>query len=602
MSLVIEIWRVLTARQKRAVLAAQVMSVLMAFSTVGGIAAIAPFFAVLADSRLIDHNPVLRWLYDHGGFTDRRAFSVALGLGFIAVIFTASLINLCGLMLMNRLALAIGNELQSTLFAEYLGRPYLFHARSSSTALYNNIVYETARLTNGILTGLFTVVTNLVTSALIIFTVLLLNPTLSIAMIAFLAGGYALIYIVVRNRLLKLGQAQSRAATRQARAVGEAFGAIREVTLAGAQAFFRTSFDSSSKELARSIAHSHGVGQSPRHVMECVAVAGMVVIALFLSGRNQGAGPWLARLSFVAFAAYRLLPTLQQAFAAIVKIRADRAGFALIAPDLRQARAAARTVAQGRLVGNDPRWLGRPAREIRLCNVSFRYSQQRPWALDGISLSIAARTAVGIVGANGSGKTTLIELLAGLLPPTTGHMEVDGMVVDHTNQPAWQGRIAYVPQSIFLLDGSIAENIAFGVAREAIDPRRLEEAARLAQLDELVGQLPGGYDHQVGERGVRFSGGQRQRIAIARALYRDASVLLLDEATSALDGLIEEELIATLGKLRGRYTMILIAHRLSTVRMCDVIFELASGRIVASGAYEEVMKQSDAVRRMAAVD
>ena len=180
-------------------------------------------------------------------------------------------------------------------------------------------------------------------------------------------------------------------------------------------------------------------------------------------------------------------------------------------------------------------------------------------------------------------------------------MEVDGSALDETNRAAWQSQIAYVPQSIFLLDSSIAQNIALGIPAADIDRRRLSEAVRLAQLDDLIRTLPGGYEHRVGERGVQLSGGQRQRIGIARALYREASVLLLDEATNALDGLTEQELMATLGRLRGRYTTILIAHRMSTVRSCDVIFELENGKVIGSGTYDGLLKSSEAFRRMTGV-
>jgi ABC-type bacteriocin/lantibiotic exporter with double-glycine peptidase domain len=218
-----------------------------------------------------------------------------------------------------------------------------------------------------------------------------------------------------------------------------------------------------------------------------------------------------------------------------------------------------------------------------------------------VSLRIPARAAVGIVGANGAGKTTLLDLIAGLLTPAAGEVEIDGCVLDDDNRAAWQTCIAYVPQHIFLSDSSIAQNIAFGVAADAIDRPRLLEAARLAQLDEFVMTLPHGYEQQVGDRGVAVSGGQRQRIGIARALYRKASVLLLDEATSSLDGLTEHELMITLRRLRGRYTVVLIAHGMSAVRACDVIFHLEQGQIVGSGTYEGLLQSSAVFRHMAGV-
>lgn len=592
-----ELWCMLTPGQRRWVLAAQLLSILMAFSTVSGIAAITPFFAVLGQPELVDHNTLLHWIYAHGGFASKRGFVVALGITFIAVMLAANLINVLGSLAMSRLALRIGTELQSTLFGEYLARPYSFHVRANGTLLFNNVLYETARVANGILRNAFMLVTNLATASCIILSILLLNPMIAFAIVVGLAGGYALIYFVLRNRLLQLGQAQSRAGVEQAQILQESLGAIKEIIVLQAQNFFRGRFDRASRSFSLAAAQAQVVSENPRYLMECIAAAGLVGLALVLSGREDGVGPWLGQLTFLAFAAYRLLPTLQQAFAASVNIRAGRAGLALIAPDLRRARTAAHTVASGSSQA-DSSWQVRPQLEIRLEDVSFRYAPDQPWALMGVCLRIPAGAAVGIVGVNGSGKTTLVDVIVGLLAPSEGRVEVDGRTLDEANRAAWQSRIAYVPQHMFLLDTTIAQNIALGIPVADIDRPRLLEAIRLAQLDELIATLPAGYDHRVGERGIRLSGGQRQRIGIARALYRKATVLVFDEATNALDGLTEQELMATLGRLRGRYTTILIAHRMTSVRSCDLIFELESGKIAGSGTYDALVKTSSVLRRM----
>jgi ATP-binding cassette, subfamily B, bacterial PglK len=595
MSLVSDIWSVLTPRQRKWVLGAQVLSIVMAFSTVTGIASIAPFFSVLGNPRLIDQTGPLHWLYQHG-FSSTRSFTVALGLAFMGLVLFANLINVIGSFVMIRLALWIGTDLQSILFDEYLHRPYIFHARTPSARLFNNIIHETTRATIQILQNAFSLITNIVTALFIIVSVMLLNPLVAAAMIFALAGGYVLIYLAVRNRLLQAGQTQSQLFIELTRLVNESLGAIKEILVLRTQNFFQSSFARSSREFARAAAHTQLIGQSPRYVMECVAVVGLVGVALLVDSRELGIGPWLGQLTFLGFAAYRLLPTLQQAFAAIVKIRADRPGFTSIAPDLRLARAR-----QCDVFAADTSWQVRPRREIRLEEVSFRYEPERPPAVDGVSLSIPVRAAIGLVGANGSGKTTLVDLIAGLLVPGTGRIEVDGIALDDENRTAWQTRIAYVPQNIFLLDTSIAENVALGISGAAIDRERLLAAAQLAQLDEFVATLPGGYGHRVGERGVSLSGGQRQRIGIARALYANASVLILDEATNALDGLTEQEMMATIGRLRGRYTIIVIAHRLSTVRACDVILEIDRGKIKGSGTLEGLLRNSETFRRLADV-
>jgi len=592
MSLAAEIWHMLTARQRRSVAAMQGVSLLMALSTASGIASIAPFFAVLGEPALIEHNAWLHWLYVAAGFSSPLRFTFALGAGFAGVVALSNLVSVIGALAMNRLALRIGNELQTTLFEEYLARPYAFHARSSSTVLLNNVIYETTRITHGILENAFVLITQLVTAALIVGSIVMVNVAVALAMVAALAGGYLAIYLSVRNRLLLRGATQSVLANEQAQIVRESFGAIREVIILQVRDFFCRRFERASREFLGAAASTQLVGQSSRNLMECVAAAGLVALALLLAARAGGLGPSLGPLTFLAFAAYRLLPTLQQLFAAVVRIRADRAALAVIGPDLQRARAAG---ARNRH-RPDTAWGERPQHEIRLEGVSYRYAPNRDWALRGVSLRICARTTVGIVGANGSGKSTLADLIAGLLTPTAGRIEVDGCALDDDRRAAWQRCIAYVPQNVFLLDASIAENVALGAAA-GVDRSRLLEAAQLAQLDEVVRTLPNGYAERIGERGIALSGGQRQRIGIARALYRKASLLLLDEATSAVDGLTEEELVATLAALRARHTIVLIAHRIETLRACDWIFELEQGRLAGGGSYDALLKGPAAPRR-----
>jgi ABC-type multidrug transport system fused ATPase/permease subunit len=598
MSLIASLWQILTSAQRRRVLVAQIVSVAMAFSTVTGIAAIAPFFAVLGEPLLIDRNALLHWLYLQGGFSDKHAFIIALGLAFIAVTLLANLINVWGTVATNRLALRIGRELQLTLFQEYLSRSYLFHANTNSAALFNKVIYETTRVASGVLQNGLLLVTNLITALLIIVSVLVINPAISMAMLLALAGGYAVIYLAVRGQLLRVGQAHSLAWSERARIVSESFAAIREFLLLSDRRLFDMVFVRSSREVVDSIAKIHLIGQVPKHVMECIAVAALVGLALAPGAGATGRGAWLGHLTFIAFAAYRLLPTLQQIFACAVRIRADSAALAAIAPDLQRARSRKRLTPTREAILRDSGWNERPREHIAIKNASFAYSPAGPLALHCINMDIRSLSTVALVGVNGSGKTTLMDCIAGLLEPTSGELQIDGVTLDETNRAAWQAQIAYVPQTVFLLDASIAENIAFGTPFDSIDKSRLAQAAKSAQLDEFIAALPGGFGHRVGERGVKLSGGQRQRIGIARALYKQAPVILLDEAMSAVDGLTEAELVATLEGLRGRCTIILIAHRMSTVRWCDMIYQLEDGRITNSGTYTELAKKSERFRRI----
>jgi HlyD family secretion protein len=571
-SLAIDLWKVLTPRQRLKVLGAQTLALFMAGSTVLGIASIAPFFSVLGNPSLVDGSRLLHTLYGCG-FSSPRAFTLALGLGFMGLVLLANVVNLLGSFVMIRLAFVIGTDLQALLYGEYLSRPYTFHARTQSAVVFNNVMHETTRATNHILQNVFALVTSLVTGAFIIASVLVVNPAIGAVTIVALAGGYGLFYLAARDALIRGGEVESKFFVEQTKIVNESLGAIREILLLKIQGFFRGHFERASRAVAAAAARAQIVGQCPKYVMEGVAVIGLVTLALWLE-RADGIGPWLGRLTFLAFAAYRLLPTLQQAFLALVRIRADAPGFAVIAPDLILARTKAPLPMPA-----EAGWRGRPQTEIRLNAVSYRYDERRPHALSKVSLSIPAGACVGLIGANGSGKTTLVDLIAGLLVPDSGRVEIDGVALDDSNRAAWQTRIAYVPQNIFLLDATLKENITLAAGGGPIDLERLASAIKLAELQGVANALPLGLDHPLGERGGRLSGGQRQRIGIARALYRDASVLLLDEATNALDGLTEQELLSTIAALRGRYTIILIAHSLSTVRSCDVIFELDRGRL-----------------------
>jgi ATP-binding cassette, subfamily B, bacterial PglK len=578
---VFDIWRLLGAAQRRWVLIAQLASLLMASSTVVGIAAVSPFFAVLAEPRLIAQSPILMRLYGDCGFRSDRGFIVALGIGFAVMVVFTNLVNWAGSYAMQRVALRVGDDMRTLLFGTYLHRNVVYHAGIHSATLCNNVAYETERSIVTTLESTFVLVTSLVTTGLIVLSVLLINAPAAVAILSALLGGYCCVYLAVRKRIFRAGHLASMLAAARMKLILESFGAIKEVTVLRKQAFFQRRFEQSSRRLSRLTAYLDVLTQSPKYVMESIAVGGLVGIALVLS-EPSGPGRWLAQLTFLAFAVYRLLPALQQAFASIVRIRTAGASFAVIAADLLQGRTERRECSAGlELPGEAPR------RSIELSNVSFRYEGSSRPALDAVSLTIVPGTIVGFIGSNGSGKTTAADILAGLIVPDSGHVLVDGVPLDDTTRRAWQSRIAYVPQSTFLLDLTIAENIALGIEPGQIDQARLRSAAHLAKLDDVVNLLPGRYSQVIGERGVRLSGGQRQRLGIARALYSNAPILIMDEATSALDGSAEEDIMAAIERLRGVRTIILIAHRRNTWRRCDVIVELHQGKVTRSGARQE---------------
>jgi ABC-type multidrug transport system fused ATPase/permease subunit len=576
LKVLLAIWRLLDRRRQRRLVAMQVLSVLMALCTVGGMAAVLPFFTVLAEPRAIAAHPALRSLYEHVHFADESQFVIALGIVFAAGVVLSNLVNLIGSLTINRFAFQVGDTLHSALFDEYLHRGFAFHSKTNGATLASNVLYETGRVAGGILRHALILVTSLVTVVCIVGSIVLLNPLVALLALVGLGGSYGAVYAIARGRLRRNGETESEDFAERTRIVSESFGAIKELIVLRAQPLFVARLARCCRSISKTIVSNLAIAQTPRYVLECATACVLVGVALYSHVGGESIGPLIADLSFIGLAVYRLLPALQQVFLAIVRIRSDTPAFERIAADLTLAQVRARLPVQAE-IGES--WHGRPHREISLKGVSFSHSTCRTQAITNVTLRIPAGAIVGFIGANGSGKTTLIDLLSGLLTPRSGCVEIDGIALDDGNCGAWQSTIAYVPQSVFLCDCTVAENIALGVPAAQINRERLLRVARLARLEQCVADLPLGFDEKLGERGARLSGGQRQRLGIARALYRDASVLIMDEATSSLDAAAESDITDMLAAQRQGRTIILVAHRMSALRHCDVVYELANGRI-----------------------
>jgi ABC-type multidrug transport system fused ATPase/permease subunit len=422
-----------------------------------------------------------------------------------------------------------------------------------------------------------------------------MEPVIALTAVVLFGGSYVLVYLVTRRVLARIGEVIIQSNDARFKSVHEVMTSIKDVKILGVERPFLERFCEPTRRMAVVQAQGAVISEAPRYLLEAMALGAMLVLILYLLFSGSGTlVDILPTLGIFAFAGMRLFPALQTIYRELGKLRVSKPAVDELYADMMETRAAApgQPAAAGRRLKLGDR--------LELDAVAFAYPTASRTALAGLDLEVPARSTLGIVGGTGAGKTTLVDLILGLLWPDRGEIRVDGVTVTRENLRAWQDNVGYVPQQISLIDDSVAANIAFGVPPEAVDMAAVERAARIAELHDFVtAELPQGYGTRVGDRGIRLSGGQRQRIGIARALYRDPDVLILDEATSALDNLTERAVMDAVHNLGHAKTIVMIAHRLSTVRDCDTIFMLEGGRVIASGSYDALLETNRQFRALA---
>ncbi len=559
------------------------------------VASILPLLTVLADPGLIESNDYLAAAYRFSQVESAQQFQLYLAvIAFVMVVF--------GLLLKTATAYAITRysamreySISSRILQGYLHQPYEWYLTHHTAKLSRSILADVGGLVGQTLLPLLKLIAS---ATLVLFLVLMLflaEPLVATVVACVLSVAYLGIYMSIRNYLALLGKRRLEANAERFRVTQEALEGIKYVKLRSIEDIYVGRFSIPARLMARINARTQVLRDVPRHILEIIAFGGMLAFIMFnLVGENRGLAQMIPTLGLVAFAGMRLLPALQIVFSMLASLRASM-------PIVKSIADALRDVERRNPEGRDPAPSPLPLKaDLRIEGLEYGYPNAEQAALSGLDMHIPAHTTVGIVGGTGAGKTTAIDLMLGLLDPTGGRIVVDGVEITAKNRRNWQRSLGYVPQTIFLTADSVAANIAFGVAPDEIDMDRITAAAKAAALhDFILSDLPEGYDTPLGERGVRLSGGQRQRIGIARALYFDPEVLIFDEATSALDNITEREVMAAIDNLSGEKTIIMIAHRLTTVKNCDQIFLLEHGRVSASGAFDELARQSDTFREMA---
>lgn len=601
----LSVWRrgisLLDSRERRMAWLVLGIVILSAISAAVMVGSIMPFLTVLSDPSRIESVAQLNWAYERFGFSSQYRFIVALGLVTITMIGVANAMQMLRVYAVSRFTMLRVHSISHRLLARCLHQPYEFFLTAHSSDISSRILQESTQAVQYFLRPAAEVISAVITLAMVFAVVIWVDPLIALLAIAFLSAVFALAIVLSSRRLTVMGQDRNVANKARFRVAAEALTGIKDIKLLDSERVFLSRYDRHSLKMAHSNVGKNVMTQLPPYVIQTLVFSGVILICLLMldSGAadpTKVMADLVPTLGIVALASQRAMPELSRLFSNI--------GL------LRYGRAAVDAVHDGLCAGTDdsagPQTDETPLRlrsELVLDGICYRYPDAELVGLEAITLRIRAGERIGIVGSSGAGKTTLADILLGLLRPEAGEIRVDGISITPDRLPAWRRTVGYVPQEIYLIDASVAENIAFGVAPGKIDRARVEQAARLAQLDDFVcKELPQGYDTPVGERGLRLSGGQRQRIGIARALYRDADLIVFDEATSALDNVTEQEVMAATDRLPGDKTVVMIAHRLSTVRRCDRILVLDKGRVAGFDTWDRLNAENPVFRMLTSLD
>ena len=573
------LWPHITPRRRAQFALLLVLMVLVSFAEIVSIGAVLPFLGVLtAPGHVFDH-PRAQPLIELLGITSADQLLLPITIAFGLAAFTAGAMRLLLLWVNTRLSFAVGADLSISMYRRTLFQPYEVHLARNSSEVINGISNKASVVTNTLLMG-FNIVSSGIAITAILLALLSVDPVIALATFFGFGVIYGFSVWITRRRLSANSVHIAQGSSQTIKALQEGLGAIRDILLDGSQDSYCKVYREADLKVRRATGDSTFVSSSPRYVVEALSMIFIAGIAYMLAREADGIARGIPILGALALGAQRLLPMLQQVYSAWAGVKSYQSSIQ-DAMDLLDQPLPAHVAQPAEPL---------PYREsISLRQLSFRYSAGGPMILSGIDLTIPKGSRVGFMGATGSGKSTLLDIIMGLLPPSGGTLAIDGQTITPGNCRAWQAHIAHVPQAIFLADSSIEENIAFGLPRQQIDMERVRSAARQAQLADVIESWPLKYQTVVGERGVRLSGGQRQRIGIARALYKQADVIIFDEATSALDTETEQAVMAAIESLSEQLTILVIAHRLSTLKNCTQIVELGGGGITRTGTYDELI-------------
>jgi ATP-binding cassette subfamily B protein len=575
------LWRHINRRRRRQFWILLLLMLMAAFAEIVSIGSVLPFLGVLSSPEHIFKLSIAQPIIQTLKITEPKQLLLPLTIAFVMATLIASAMRLLLLWVSSRLSFSVGADLSASIYRRTLYQPYAVHCARNSSEVISGISGKTSNIIFAV-NSIVSILSSIVILVAILITLLSVEPVIALVTFGGFGAIYAFIIRLTRKRLMINSVISARESTQVIKSLQEGLGGIRDVLIDGSQATYCQIYVNADLSLRRVQSDNMFIGLSPRYAMEALGMMLIATMAYLLTQQEDGIAHAIPILGALALGAQRLLPLLQQVYSSWSSIRGGQASLedALDLLDQPLPDYVNQPVAKPLSFKNN----------IRLNQLSFRYSSKTPYVLEKININIAKGSRVGFIGVTGSGKSTLLDIVMGLLMPTEGTIDIDGQIITLSNQRNWQAHIAHVPQAIFLADSSIEENIAFGVPKDQIDQERVRQAAQQAQISESIESWPKQYQTFVGERGIRLSGGQRQRIGIARALYKQADVIIFDEATSALDNETEQAVMQAIEGLSKDLTILIIAHRLTTLKNCTHIVELGGGGVKRIGSYQDIVQ------------
>jgi ABC-type multidrug transport system fused ATPase/permease subunit len=575
-----KLWQHLTKKRRTQLLLLLILMLLASIMEVVSIGAVVPFLGALTSPETIFKYELAQPIIEMLEITEANQLLLPLTTIFVIATLTAAAVRLTLLYALTRFSYAVGADISINIYRRTLYQDYSIHISRNSSEIINGIINKTNIVIGGILAPTMTFISSMFIMVGIITIVFIINPFVALISFSFVSCIYLIITLFTRKHLQKNSDLIAKKSTQMIKSLQEGLGGVRDVLIDGTQEFYCDLYQNADLSLRKATGDNVFIGASPRYMMEAIGMVLIGVLAYTLTLEEGGLMAAIPILGALAVGAQKLLPTLQQAYASISAINGSKSSFNDVLHLLDQPL----RIIEHRNSKNIMSF----EKSISFKNVSFRYTEDTPWILKNVNLSFKRGEKIGIIGVTGSGKSTLLDILMGLLAPTSGELMIDGVTVEKGNRGAWQAHISHVPQSIYLADSTIQENIAFGVVLEEVQESKVILAAQQAQIAETINSLKNKYKALVGERGVQLSGGQKQRVGIARALYKDSDVIIFDEATSALDNQTEQKIMKKIGQMNKNKSIFFIAHRLTTLKQCDSILRINKDFTIEELRYEDL--------------